>query len=325
MIYKKICVTGASGFLASHIIIKLLDQDYIVNAITRNKTKYHEEYMDYIKRNTTKSNLLTIFEYNDNSKLDVLINILSDCDCVMHCASPVILKDYDNNYDNEKNIIGPAIKYTNDIFNAISSTNVKRVILTSSTCSIYDGSKYEYNSSYWAKEELIKDAYSLSKIKTEKIAWKFYYENIVNKEINKQWDLIVLNPGRIIGPLIYPSIPDSFCSIYEIMEALDSNGLQQKDGVMENYYSSFCDVRDVAHLHIYAINNLNVGRYIISFEIKNLKDYYNIICDNDFKKTIQFVENNNKFHYINSFQDYKYISFNKSLTDTLSTIKMLKC
>jgi dihydroflavonol-4-reductase len=304
---KKVCITGASGYLASHVIIKLLNDNYYVKALTRNKQYFLLNYYNYLIPYTNCIYNLEIIEYNyelcDNN---YLITILNECNFLIHCASPVILEEFTDEDDNLNKIINPAIKYTENILLSSLFTNIKKVIFISSTCTIYDGTKSSYSNEYFADSSKIKDPYSISKINSEKIAWKIYNEN-------KKWELIVLNPGRIIGPVIYNKIPESYCSI---IEAINLSKIYNNEQI-KNYYSSYCDVRDVTNIILYAIDNLTTKRYIISFEIKELKDYCNIIID----KNINFIKDDKIFKFENSFKNYTYIPFTQSFTDSIDSIK----
>lgn len=309
----KVCVSGASGYLASHIIKKLLEENYYVKGLTRNKQHFLLNYYESLKKQITPSykiENLELIEYNpeltDNS--DDLICILFDCDYLIHCASPVFLRTFSDETANINKIINPAIRYTENILKAALSTNIKKVIFTSSTSTIYDGTKTKYTNKDWADIKYIHDAYSISKIESEKMAWRIYEEN-------KKWELVVLNPGRVIGPVIYGKIPESYCSIIEALHLSNQSNTDAGAGAYtDNHYSSYCDVRDVAIIHVYALNNLITNRYIIAFEIKSFKDYCDLIVAN---KEYKFIHNDHPFEFENSFNDYTYISFEKSIQDSL--------
>ena len=46
----KVCVSGASGYLASHIIKKLLEENYYVKGLTRNKQHFLLNYYESLKK-----------------------------------------------------------------------------------------------------------------------------------------------------------------------------------------------------------------------------------------------------------------------------------
>ena len=98
---KKVCITGASGYLASHIIIKLLNNNYYVKALTRNKQNFLLNYYNYLIPYTNYIYNLEIIEYNyDLCSDEYLINILNECNFLVHCASPVILEEFTDEDDN---------------------------------------------------------------------------------------------------------------------------------------------------------------------------------------------------------------------------------
>ena len=313
---KIVCVTGASGYLASHIINQLLNSNYIVKALTRNKETFLKNNYPSLQKAINNKNIqnLSIVEYDfekeKENSIESLIEILSNVHYLIHCASPVILQDYADKTINLEKIIEPAINYTQLLLTASSSTNIQKIVLTSSTCAIYDGSKTHYSCNDWADETKGLDAYSISKIRSEKVAWEIYHQT-------KKWELVVLNPGRIIGPTIYNHVPESFCSIQEAFKIAKNANINTTTSVVNNYCSSFCDVRDAAYLHIHALEYLHTNRYIIAFEIKEFKDYCEEILPENVYNTLQFNAPNDRFTFENSFQNYTYISFKHSIRDSI--------
>lgn len=310
---KKVCITGASGYLASHIIIKLLEQNFHVIGLTRNKSNFLFNHLDCLKKHTSYIKNLEIIEYDNEITHDTtLVNILFDCDYLIHSASPVVLNS-SYNEENKQKIINPAIKYTEDILKASLRTNIKKVIFISSTITIYDGTKNIYSPNDWADESCIQDAYTISKIKTEKIAWKIYEEN-------KKWELIVMNPGRIIGPIIYNKLPESYCSIIEALEIKKKQKIfpNSTPSCVNNYYSSFCDVRDVSEIIVGSLPFKKTSRNIISFKIKEFKDYCKVLKI----KNLLFIQKDSIFEYENSFENHLFIEFEESLKDSIKSMDL---
>ncbi|KAK4424944.1 Cinnamoyl-CoA reductase 1, partial [Sesamum alatum] len=86
--------------------------------------------------------------------------------------------------------------------------------------------------------------YPLAKTLAEAAAWKYTQENRMN--------LVVLNPGFVIGPLLQPTLNTSSHLILNILGGKDFRDYQ------------FVDVRDVARAHILAFENPSAtGRYIL--------------------------------------------------------------
>ena len=77
-------------------------------------------------------------------------------------------------------------------------STVKRLVLTSSLAAV-SGDNYEHGRTYTEEDHASPDnaqAYTKSKILSEQAAWAFVKEN------TGCFDLVVINPGFIIGPLI---------------------------------------------------------------------------------------------------------------------------
>ena len=176
---KCICITGASGFLSSHIIVLLLQNNNIVHTTTRNKQLFEDKYLIYIQNIVhDKIENLHIFEINNYNFKEALNN----CEYLIHCASPVILKPFETDDDNYKYIVEPSLKYTEHLLNSVSiESNIKKVIFTSSTCCIYNGKQEIYENTDWA-DETINDPYSVSKIVSEKKAWEIYFKQEGNNK-----------------------------------------------------------------------------------------------------------------------------------------------
>ncbi|KAF2319622.1 hypothetical protein GH714_017657 [Hevea brasiliensis] len=93
--------------------------------------------------------------------------------------------------------------------------------------------------------EKTKSWYRLSKTLAEEAAWKFTKENGI--------DMVAINPGLVIGPLLQPT--------------LNSSNLRSFNAGVEKYPNTTCrwvDVRGVANAHVYAFENPSTsGRYCL--------------------------------------------------------------
>ncbi|KAI3796455.1 hypothetical protein L1987_39126 [Smallanthus sonchifolius] len=121
---KVVCVTGASGYIASWLVKLLLDRGYTVHATIRslddpNKTQ-HLLALDGAKER------LFLFEANltVEGSFDSAVN---GCVCVFHTASPVLLSVDDP----QVQLLEPAVKGTlNVLKSAAKVQSLKRVVLT---------------------------------------------------------------------------------------------------------------------------------------------------------------------------------------------------
>jgi len=306
MMNKTICITGATGFLASHLICKLLPYNTL-HVTTRNKSYFISNCLPKLSEIVDTSRL-KIFECDYTSE-EAILAALNGCDSLIHCASPVILKSYPDDESNQKYIITPALQITENILNCVNKSSINLVLYTSSTCAIYSATKKCMTQNDWA-DESSSDPYTLSKVLSEKRAW----------ELSKgaKWKLVVLLPARIIGPTIYSSLPESYISIVEILNNTKSE--------LVNYHSSFCDVRDVSNIYaLFLEKTPNSGRYIISFDIIPLVAYYNAVRQLKPICPVHFLDANDSFTYNNSEIIELYtqtpIDFIHSIQDSLASIK----
>lgn len=165
-----ILVTGASGYLASHLIKLLLENGYKVRGTIRSlasKAKYQFLYNLVAEKNGN----LELLEANLSEKA-CWSTAVEGCEYVFHVASPVppyVPKD-------EMELIGPAIAGAENVLEAALAKNVKKVVMTSSCQAIYFGNEGKtVTEEDWSVEEKC-PAYPKSKLKAEKAAWKFYEE-----------------------------------------------------------------------------------------------------------------------------------------------------
>ncbi|KAL0459188.1 UNVERIFIED_CONTAM: Cinnamoyl-CoA reductase 1 [Sesamum latifolium] len=128
---KTVCVTGASGYIASWIVKLLLQRGYTVKACVRDlndpKKTQHLLALDGAKERLQliKANLL------DEGSFDAAVD---GCDGVFHTASPF----HDPGDNPQAELIDPALKGTLNVLGSCAkSPTLKRVVLTASVGSVY--------------------------------------------------------------------------------------------------------------------------------------------------------------------------------------------
>ncbi|GLT84205.1 hypothetical protein SLE2022_024510 [Rubroshorea leprosula] len=248
---KVVCVTGASGFIASWIVKLLLQRGCIVKATVRNpndrKKTEHLLALDGAKQRLC----LLKAELLDEGCFD---SILDGCEGVFHTASPVISSSTVT--DPKAELIDPAVKGTLNVLKSCTKVpSIKRLVVTSSIAAVsfngkpltpdvvvdetwYSDPAFCENSKLW---------YMLSKTLAEEAAWKFAKEN--------RLDLVTINPGFVIGPILQPTL-----------NATNSVMLNLINGGTPLPFDSLVavDVRDVAHAHIQAFEISSAsGRYCL--------------------------------------------------------------
>jgi dihydroflavonol-4-reductase len=190
----KVLVTGASGFLALHTALRLLQLGYNVRGTVRTEAQ---------EKNVRES----LSKYVDTSKLEfVHVNLLHEegwreavegCNPVLHLASPF---PTDAPQD-ENEVIAPARDGTLRVLRAAQAGGVKQVILVSSVVAVTGGHENEnrrFSEADWTDVNKTDYAYAKSKTLAEQAAWDF-----VRRAENKIGiELVSINPSNIFGPVL---------------------------------------------------------------------------------------------------------------------------
>ncbi|ETW05152.1 hypothetical protein H310_04159 [Aphanomyces invadans] len=247
-----VCVTGGSGFLGSTCIKLLLERGYRVHATVRDPNNAAK--VAHLKALSGASDRLTLFgaDLLQEGSFDASIK---GADVVLHTASPFFLTD-----QTRDSLVEPAVKGTLNVLRSVARTpSVRRVVLTSSTISIYGhcGTKpdsHVFTEEDWSHEELMAERkmwYGLSKTIAEREAWEF-----VRSLVNPHFDMVTMCPTWILGPMLQPELNESSKKIYDYMVGNTKE--------IMNTVKAMVDVRDVALAHIVGFENPQAsGRYLL--------------------------------------------------------------
>ncbi|GME77824.1 unnamed protein product [[Candida] boidinii] len=118
MTQSKVLVTGANGFIATHVIDRLLANGYEVVGTGRNEEKL--SYLLNLFKKRYPEGKLQFEKTSDISKLDAFDDALKnhpDIKYVAHIASPVTPDTKD--FDAQKDFIIPAVNGVLGLFNGI--------------------------------------------------------------------------------------------------------------------------------------------------------------------------------------------------------------
>jgi len=253
---KTVCVTGASGFIAAHVVKQLLEKGYKVKGTVRSlKDRSKYLYLDNLHGAGENLELVEADLLKEGSFDEAVKN----CEYVVHTASPYII----DVKDSQKDLVDPAVKGTLNVLRSCSNVaSIKRVILTSSFAAITDDPANDkvFSEEDWnEKSNLNRNPYYYSKKMAEKAGWDFINEQ------NTSFDLVTINPGMVIGP----SLGSALNSSNKILIDMMTGGFP---GII-NLNWGFVDVRDVAAAHILAMENPSAkGRYLCANESLTMKD-----------------------------------------------------
>ena len=266
---NSVLVTGGTGYLGAWVVKGLLGKGYPVRMTVRSK-KSIDKYNYLVDISKKEPGTLEIYEadlLNPGSFDKAVIG----CETVIHMASPFISRIENP----EENLVRPAVDGTRNVLNAVNKYgSVKKVILTSSVVAIYGDAIDMQNQGLSILTEdqwnTVSTAsylpYHYSKVEAEKLAWDMAGNQ-------KSWELIVLNPGFVMGPPLAPgSRSDSISLMKKIL-----NGTY-KSGIAIFYYP-FVDVRDVANAHMFCLENKAEGRHILSERVTDLLSLSKILSE----------------------------------------------
>ncbi|KAH6784863.1 Rossmann-fold superfamily protein [Perilla frutescens var. hirtella] len=260
---KVVCVTGASGYIASWLVKLLLERGYTVKATVRNLSDPRK--VAHLKSLEGAEERLHLYEADlvEEGSFD---SVVEGCEGVFHTASPVLF----STSDPQKDLIDPAVEGTINVLKSCKKVStIKRVVVTSSMATV----TFNYNpltqdvvvDETWHSDpafcEEYKQWYALSKTLAEKATWRFVEENCL--------DLVTLHPGFVIGPPLQSTLSLSCAGFLDL--------IKQGKELWPNGIYRYVDVRDVALTHILVLENpcangryCLVGRVAHSFQALNI-------------------------------------------------------
>lgn len=250
-----VLVTGATGYVAGHIVQKLLDDGATVHAAVRDPE--NQQKVGHLSKLADQSAGSIQFFKTDLLDEGSYTDAMQNCEVVFHTASPFTV----NVNDPQKELVDPAKLGTRNVLESANQCEtVRRVVLTSSVAAIYsDCSDCKKASGGVLTEEiwnttssLNHQPYSYSKTEAEKVAWEIAGQQ-------SRWKLVVINPSLVIGPALNPNATSESFAIVK----------QMGDGTMRTGAPRFgmgvVDVRDVADAHMAAAFKPDAeGRHIVS-------------------------------------------------------------
>eukprot|EP01012_Entosiphon_sulcatum_P033922 TRINITY_DN42951_c0_g1_i1.p1 TRINITY_DN42951_c0_g1~~TRINITY_DN42951_c0_g1_i1.p1 ORF type:complete len:511 (+),score=84.20 TRINITY_DN42951_c0_g1_i1:35-1534(+) len=248
----KVCVTGASGFIASHLVAQLLARGYTVVGTVRNLGNAAK--LSHLRSLPGASERLTLLpaSLNEWGSFDKAIG---QCEGVFHTASPFFLSTAT---DPERELIQPAYDGTLNVLESCNrAPSVTRVVVTSSTAAVIAVERppgHVWSEQDWSDMDRLekrKAWYPLSKTKAERAAWQFM-------QITRpppRFSLATVNPTMVVGPMLQGELNASSEYLLSFL-----NGSKSE---IPNSAMSFVDVRDVAKAHILAYEKREAeGRHL---------------------------------------------------------------
>ena len=246
---SKVLVTGGSGFIGAHTILQLLAAGHEVRTTVRN-----------LSRESGVRAMLKIGGAEPGDRLTfAAADLLNDagwaeavqgCEFVHHIASPfpsTVPED-------ENELIRPAREGTLRVLRASRAAGVRRVILTSSFAAIGYGHPDQdapFTEADWTNTDNPEvQPYPKSKTLAERAAWDFI-KTEGGGPGGYKLELAVVNPVGVFGPVLGPDFSTSILLVQSLLE-------RALPGVPRISFGGV-DVRDVADMHLRAMNHPNAS------------------------------------------------------------------
>lgn len=250
---ETVVVTGASGYIAKHIVVQLLNAGYRVRASVRTPGR-GQEVRDVAGKFAPDA-------MRDPGRLEIaILDLLQDSGwsealrgskALVHTASPFPLVQPRN----EDDVIGPAVEGTLRALRASRANGIGRVVLTSSVIAILYAPKPAGRSVLderdWTDLKSPRaTAYAKSKTLAERAAWDFVAREAPDIA------LTAINPALVLGAPLDRHAGTSLNVLQRLLRA--------KDPAQPNFGFPVVDVEDVARMHVRALERPQTAgkRYI---------------------------------------------------------------
>lgn len=249
---ETVLLTGASGFIATHIVAQLFEKGYNIIGTVRSvqKGEYLVDRYPGFK--------YEVVDLKSDSAFDEVFKKYPEIKYVIHTASPANFEE--NNEDLKERFVFPAVNGVKTILYAAHNIghNVAKVVLTSSVAAAFDGffgvdtlvpvSEETWNNKKIEEAKSTNDAYVISKAESERYFWKF-----AETEKPKFKQASILLPLGM-GPPIHEGVTfDNVNASVSILKSIFD--LPSDTKVIPGGYAGHVDVRDVARLHILAVTS----------------------------------------------------------------------
>ena len=251
---QTIFVTGASGYIAKHLVLKLLNAGFDVVGSVRHLDRAAEVRSAVAPHLTNPENLdqRLRFAALDLTSDDGWDSALQGCDALIHTASPFPMAQPKD----EDQIIRPAVDGALRALRAADAAGIRRVVMTSSTVAVMytdlPAARAAFDETDWTDlNHPAATAYVKSKTLAEQAAWEFQQTEA------PEMQLTMINPAFVLGA----PLDGNYGTSIEVIARL----LSGKDPMLPQIAFPIVDVRDVAEMHLRALtHDETIGQRLIA-------------------------------------------------------------
>jgi NAD dependent epimerase/dehydratase len=180
---KRITVTGAGGFIGSHVVSLLLEVGYNVKALVHYNSMNHWGHLQNITDNSIKKLQIIMGDVTDSR---CVYDLIEGSEIVLHLAALIGIP---YSYQAPESYINTNIRGTNNVLEACRRHKTSRVVITS-TSEVYGTAVYEPIDEIHPLQA--QSPYSATKIAADKLAESYF----------RSYDLpvVTLRPFNTYGP-----------------------------------------------------------------------------------------------------------------------------
>lgn len=262
-ISDRVLVTGASGFIAKHIVLHLVRAGWTVRGTVRNAQA--GEAIRHILEREGASGGRFEFAVADLTRDAGWDAALSGCRYVLHTASP-----FPGRQPRDASVLVTVARGgTLRVLEAAKRQRVERAVVTSSVASIFYGHDIENDRVFGEADFSNVDSpsispYAVSKTQAERAAW----ETVLGSNL----ELATINPSLVLGP----TLDDRLGTSAKLLRLIMSGRVL----LLPDIRFGIVDVRDVAEAHVRAMQlpAADGRRFIVSAGEKSLSEIADLLA-----------------------------------------------
>lgn len=245
---ETVLLTGASGFIAKHVALRLLNAGHTVRGTLRRLDRIDEVHAALAPHLLETAGNISFVQADLESDAG-WAEAVDGVTALMHTASPFLIAQPKD----PAQVIRPAVEGTERVLKAAARAGVRRVVLTSSIAAVLNATKPDtlQDEADWCDTHLPGTTpYEKSKTLAERSAWALAKTHGLQ--------LTTINPGLVFGPPLDAHYGSSLALVERILKG--------KDPMLPDFGLPVVDVRDVAEMHLRALQRPETAgrRYISS-------------------------------------------------------------
>lgn len=255
----RVCVTGASGFIAAFIVRDLLRAGFAVNGTVRSlKNEKKITPLHSIAASEKATARLRLFEGDLSSVREGggFAKALAGCQALVHAATPILHGSKMDEKEAMKLQVSPAVDSALEILKLAHEAGVRSVVLTSSMGAVKGRTDV---AAAKTSIHLTRDTWSDPKHCVAQGQWYRYAKTKQEQAARdfcagKGIGFMSINPDFVLGPTLTPHF--NFSHMVFVREFLTAANAEKLNLSGSDGYMGAVDVEDVSLAHVQALQRL---------------------------------------------------------------------